>query len=627
MRFISGYRVRAFLITILVLRSYSLADEGHHSHEHDDRIPDIVINPQNEVNPWTNLVLNNDPENFQIAIVTDRTGGMREGIFASAIPKINLLQPEFVMSVGDLINGYTEDFQQLRLEWDEFDGLVDGLDMPFFYVAGNHDYSNPVMAEIWKERYGVSYYHFVYRDVLFVMLNSNDGGGIHKMSERQVGWLQGVLEANPDPRWTLVFVHTPLWDNTNQDRWPEVDALLAGRKHTVFSGHKHQYAEFYRNNANYYMLATTGGGSRLRGTSFGEFDHVVWLTMTNEGPVLANLLLEGIWPKDVRTNEMRSYQRQLVESGKLVVQPILYRNQFKEGETEIRLTNDSDLSYQIDLNFKQIANVALTSERSRSLTVPPNEVTVVKLSLKGIDAINRDQAVVEIGWDLKFKLQGKKVSYNGKEELVVIRELPVKSMQSATVDGSLQEWGKLPYRNDPDIHLPDTENWRNDRDASFRWGMGMDNDFLYLGVEVTDERIISKAALRNSSQDSINIQVDARPAAIRNHNRSRNGSGDRFAFFSLLPDKTVADTRAYYDQGIPKGSKYVALETKNGYNAEIAIPLQALDDMAGGKWNGLRVNLFQTDTDKSDDGVVVTSFNLPWNVSGSLPGSGSFYRP
>jgi hypothetical protein len=590
-------------------------------------MPDIVINPQNEVNPWTNLVLNNDPENFQIAIVTDRTGGLREGVFASAIPKLNLLQPEFVMSVGDLITGYTEDLQQLKLEWDEFDDMVEGLEMPFFYLAGNHDYTNPVMAEVWKERYGASYYHFVYRDVLFVMLNSNDGGGTHKMSERQVGWLQGVLEANPDPRWTLVFVHAPLWDNSNQDRWPEVDALLADRKHTVFSGHKHQYAEFKRNNANYYMLATTGGGSRLRGTPFGEFDHVVWLTMTNDGPVLANLLLEGIWPKDVRTNEMRSYQGQLVEGGKLAIQPILYRDQFDEGEAEIRLTNDSDLPYQIDLNFKQIANVAFTSERSQSLTVPPNEVTVVKLGVKSVDFINTDQAVVEMEWDLKFKLQGKEVSYDGKESLAVIRELPVKSMQAATIDGSLQEWDQLPYRNNPDIHLPDTENWRNDRDASFRWGMRMDNDFLYLGVEITDDRIISNAELRNSRQDIINIKIDARPAAFRSLNRSRYGSGDRFAYFSLLPGKTVADTRTYSDQGIPKGSKYVALETKNGYNAEIAIPLQKLDEMAGGKWNGLRVNLLQNDTDKPDERIVVTSWNLPWAVSGSLPGSGSFYRP
>src|SRR5271156_6304585 len=50
---------------------------------------------------------------------------------------------------------------------------------------------------------------------------------------------------------------------------------------------------------NYYQLATTGGGSRLRGIEYGEFDHVAWVTMKKEGPVLANLLLEGVLADDL----------------------------------------------------------------------------------------------------------------------------------------------------------------------------------------------------------------------------------------------------------------------------------------------------------------------------------------
>src|SRR5262245_44676538 len=36
-------------------------------------------------NPWTSLELNNQPRNFQFAIVTDRTGGHRPGVFADAV--------------------------------------------------------------------------------------------------------------------------------------------------------------------------------------------------------------------------------------------------------------------------------------------------------------------------------------------------------------------------------------------------------------------------------------------------------------------------------------------------------------------------------------------------------------
>jgi hypothetical protein len=49
------------------------------------------------------------------------------------------------------------------------------------------------------------------------------------------------------------------------------------------------------------MLATTGGGSSLSGVKDGKFDHFVWVTMTAQGPVLANLMLDGVKPKTVRT--------------------------------------------------------------------------------------------------------------------------------------------------------------------------------------------------------------------------------------------------------------------------------------------------------------------------------------
>ena len=53
-------------------------------------------------NPWTNLRLNNDPREFRFAVISDRTGGHRPQVFSKAIERLNLLQPEFVVTVGDL---------------------------------------------------------------------------------------------------------------------------------------------------------------------------------------------------------------------------------------------------------------------------------------------------------------------------------------------------------------------------------------------------------------------------------------------------------------------------------------------------------------------------------------------
>ena len=66
-------------------------------------------------NPWTSLKPNSDPEQFQFAVVSDRTGGHRAKIFSRAVHQINLLQPEFVMSVGDLIEGYTKEEAKAKI--------------------------------------------------------------------------------------------------------------------------------------------------------------------------------------------------------------------------------------------------------------------------------------------------------------------------------------------------------------------------------------------------------------------------------------------------------------------------------------------------------------------------------
>src|SRR5262249_33894553 len=70
--------------------------------------------------------------------------------------------------------------------------------------------------------------------------------------------------------------------------------------YTVFCGHIHHYQKFVRQGRNYYQLATTGGGSKMRGVPHGEFDHIVWVTMKKTGPVLANILLDAILPEDLR---------------------------------------------------------------------------------------------------------------------------------------------------------------------------------------------------------------------------------------------------------------------------------------------------------------------------------------
>ncbi|MBI3407508.1 MAG: metallophosphoesterase [Planctomycetes bacterium] len=274
-----------------------------------DRLPGFQFAAE-ERNPVSHLRWSLAQDDFQFAIVSDRTGYHRANVFAQAIEKLNLLQPEFVITVGDLIEG-TKKEEELVARWKEIDGFLGRLTMPFFYLGGNHDVGFKESAQFWTDKLGRLYYQFRYKNVLFLMLNADDPpgspNGIGSFGQEQVAYAKKILEQNQNVRWTLVFVHRPLWNgDTKKNGWGDVEAALGVRPYTVFCGHLHQYQKYVRNGRNYYQLATTGGASRMRGVEYGEFDEIVWVTMKKDGPLLANLVLESIQTDDLKkpvTNE------------------------------------------------------------------------------------------------------------------------------------------------------------------------------------------------------------------------------------------------------------------------------------------------------------------------------------
>jgi hypothetical protein len=248
------------------------------------------------------------------------------------------LYPEFVMSVGDLIEGYTKNDSLINEQWDEFHGLLDPLSSRFFYVAGNHDYSNSTMATQWKERFGKDYYHFIYKDVLFLIMNTNDGDGV-LISEDQIKFLKETIAQNTDVRWTMVFMHHPLWVYADVNGFDQVEEMLENRDYTVFAGHTHRYLHQVRNDQNHYVLGTTGGGSELRGPKFGEFDHIGWVTMTDDGPKLANISLSGINDHDVSNEITHEMASSLIDASNFKT---LVMAKGKDRKVLMVLNNDSD---------------------------------------------------------------------------------------------------------------------------------------------------------------------------------------------------------------------------------------------------------------------------------------------
>lgn len=346
-----------------------------------------------EVKPWTHLNFANDPDDFQFAIVGDHTGGPRAGVFDDAVQKLNQLMPEFVINVGDCIKGNTENADTNAEEWDHFTAMTAKLKMPFFVVPGNHDIQMKwlpgrvqpeEMMEQWQARFGPTHYSFVYKNVLFVVLFSNDGMSVRReqhISEEQATYFEETMRAFPNVRRTFVLLHHPLWAYPHESNFSRIESALAGRKYTVIAGHQHRYMHVERNGTDYYVLATTGGSSPLRGNAFGELDHVTWVTMKDEGPVLANLRLDGILPHDLFTPEKAAAVRALGASATVDVSALIDGTpEIKGGSVFLALRNVSPRPLRLEGEFRYHPHVHPLPGRIER-TVEPHTREVLEVAL------------------------------------------------------------------------------------------------------------------------------------------------------------------------------------------------------------------------------------------------------
>lgn len=575
-------------------------------------------------NPWSSLEAHNDPDHFQFAVVTDRTGGHRPGIFEDGVRKLNLLRPEFVLSVGDLIEGYSEDVHELASEWDEFTGFVAQLKMPFFYVPGNHDISNTVQARVWRERFGRSYYHFVYRNVLFLCLNSEDPPAT-QISDEQIEYFRKALEENADVRWTLAFLHKPLWTYEGHSGWAKFEALLKGRKHSVFAGHNHDYVKYRRNDSNYIILATTGGGSGLRGPVFGEFDHVVWVTMTEEGPIMANLLLEGIWDENIRTEEVAVALQAVLDGRVVASEPIrLDSRSFTTAVAKYRLTNDADVPMKVALKIPTARGIRSASEEIERV-VPPNSVDWVAVRLEASNPIPFEEVGAIAGmWTVEYEFEGHKpVDVSGWRACPVEGDYTIPPfIQPPRIDGDLSDWGELGLSAQVPSQIDGNPSaWTGHEDCSFRFSVGSDHRNFHVAVRVVDDEVQPDSEGETRRRESVSLVLDARPDPARSQGRG----GTAFVDHLLVTAPVGSSSGNLPDQAqLPAGIQAACVRTPKGFDCEFAVPVTYLDATEGGAWKALRLNIQVTDVDQ--DGRIRIYWRPEWGGSSNFEGSGTFRK-
>lgn len=349
----------AFAVGLLV--SVALGQEGP------------TVHTSREDGRWLPLPKGDDA--FGFVVFGDRTGGPASGIeiLKQAVRDTNLLDPDLVMTVGDLIQGYNQTEEWLA-QMREFKGVMKGLSMPWYPVAGNHDiyWRGPNKPpeeheKNYEEHFGPLWYSFEHKQCSFVVLYSDEANpetgerdfnkpANQRMSPEQLAWLEAALRKAKEARHVFVFLHHPRWLGRKYgDDWNRVHEMLAraGNVSAVFAGHIHRMRyDGVRDGIEYFTLGTTGGSMRTEVPGAGYLHHFNVVTVRGDKLSVATIPVGKVLDPREITGEVSEDVA------------MLYNARFAQA-TDLQLRDDGSVEQKIDVSITN------PCRRPVALTVTP----------------------------------------------------------------------------------------------------------------------------------------------------------------------------------------------------------------------------------------------------------------
>jgi predicted phosphodiesterase len=199
---------------------------------------------------------------FSFVILGDRTGKHHEGVYEAVIAQSLCEGADFYISVGDQIEGYTSNLDEINTEWAEYFKIIEPIPVAVYLTPGNHDIWDDASEDRWRGWTGCEpNYSFDYSGVHFVVLDTSRWFFTVNLPEATFAWLEDDVSFHDDARLTLVFTHKPLIYSTltenGGDRLHHI--FLEHGVDGVFTGHLHTYFFTEYDGIPYTTVGTSGG--------------------------------------------------------------------------------------------------------------------------------------------------------------------------------------------------------------------------------------------------------------------------------------------------------------------------------------------------------------------------------
>ena len=179
-------------------------------------------------------------------------GGYEQDItaFNQAVKQINILDPDFVIICGDLVDNPTDS------SFYDFKKVKESMNMPCYSAPGNHDVGdipNVYTLSYYRDTIGKDYYDFQHKGFSFIVTNSQLWKeDVPNESEKHDNWFKKTLKTQGN-KTNPIFVigHFPLYINNpdedeeyfNLPQMHRAEILQLFSQYNILaylSGHKHE---------------------------------------------------------------------------------------------------------------------------------------------------------------------------------------------------------------------------------------------------------------------------------------------------------------------------------------------------------------------------------------------------